>query len=172
MLYLVRFPDGWFKVGYTSTDIWSRASLFWTNKHPPDLCGRLGPDDVQVEALFGGSLADEQTVFAEFPPQCGEFYCEATQGLGKVLGFMLSKFDSLPIPARPEGLPTQSVEKLPCCGGVEYTCFTCGAKFNRGIKLKQHLDDVHRKIKAKCCKCGLGVIQRNLKRHQGTCKKN
>ncbi len=171
MLYLVRFPDGWFKVGYTSTDIWSRASLFWTNKHPPDLCGRLGPDDVQVEALFGGSVTDEQTVFAEFPPQCGEFYCEATQGLGAVLGFMLSKFDALPIPARPEGMPTPTTERLPCCGGVEYTCFTCGAKFNRGIKLKQHLDDVHRKVRSQCNLCGMEVIPRNLKRHQGTCGK-
>jgi hypothetical protein len=171
MLYLVRFPDGWFKVGFTSTDIWSRASLFWTNKHPTDLCGRLGPEDVRIEALFAGSHDEEQEVFAQFPPQCGEFFHEATQGLDVVLQFMRSKFESLPIPARPEGMPTATTERLPCCGGVEYTCFTCGAKFNRGIKLHQHLNDVHRKVKSKCGACGKEVIPRNLKRHQDACGK-
>ena len=63
------------------------------------------------------------------------------------------------------------VEKLPCCGGVEYTCFSCGAKFARGIKLKQHLDDMHRKVPSKCGGCGVEVIQRNLKRHEKACKK-
>ncbi len=63
------------------------------------------------------------------------------------------------------------VERLPCCGGAEYTCFSCGAKFTRGIKLKQHLDDMRRKVRSKCGGCGIEVIQRNLKRHEKSCKR-
>jgi DNA-directed RNA polymerase subunit RPC12/RpoP len=170
MLYVVSFPDGWFKLGFTSTDIWSRACLFWTNTHPTDLCGKLGPDGVRVEALFAGSYAEEQALFELFPPQCGEFFHESTQSLQALLEDASRKYEALPIPPRPEGFPCPAVEKLPCCGGVEYTCFTCGAKFPRGIKLKQHLDDVHRKVRAKCGGCGKEVIQRNLKRHQATCR--
>ena len=170
MLYVVAFPDGWFKLGHTSTDIWSRACHFWTNTHPPDLCGKLGPDDIRVVALFHGGYAEEQELFAQFPPQWGEFFHDSFTNVEGLLEAM-SKFEPCPVPPKPEGMGFPAVEKLPCCGGQEYTCFTCGAKFPRGIKLKQHLDDVHRKVKVPCKGCGLKVIPRNLKRHQGACKK-
>ena len=165
MLYVVRFPNGWFKVGHTSSDIWTRACQFWTNQHPTELCGKLSPDDVEIVALFAGDREEEQAIFARFPPKCGEFYDEGLEAL--VGSIELAK---LPVPEKPTFL-VQSGERLPCCGGQGFSCFTCGAKFSRGIKLKQHLDDVHRKVRAKCGRCGLEVIKRNLKRHQDNCKK-
>ena len=169
MLYVVSFPDGWFKLGFTYSNVWTRVCLFWTNKHPADLCGKLGPDDIKIEALFTGGHTEEQALFSEFQPQCGEFFHDTAQNLNAFLKMMRTRHEELPIPPRPKGMMSDVVEKLPCCGGVEYTCFECGAKFPRGIKLKQHLDDVHRKIRCKCA-CGKEVIQRNLKRHQSKCK--
>lgn len=165
MLYVVKFANGWFKVGHTSNDIWTRACHFWTNQHPTELCGKLGPDDVEIVALFAGGREEEQALFAKFPPKRGEFYDEGLEALLSSI-----ELPELPVPEKP-GFLVQSDEKLPCCGGVEYTCFQCNAKFLRGIKLKQHLDDVHRKVRAKCAGCGLEVIKRNLKRHQSSCKK-
>ena len=169
MLYVISFPDGWFKLGHTS-DLWQRVCHFWTNKHPTDLCGKLGPEDVRVIALFAGGLVEEQQLFAEFAPQCGEFFHESSTSLHAILAAAAAKFEALPVPPRPDW-GTCSVEKLPCCGGVEFTCFSCGAKFARSIKLKQHLDDMHRKVRSKCGCCGVEVIPRNLKRHAKVCKK-
>ena len=171
MLYIASFPGGWFKLGYTATDFWRRACQFWTNTHPPALCGKLGPENVVLQALFVGCREDEQQLFSEFPPQVGEFFHESERSLQSLLEAVRLKFEALPLPAKPEWGEADAAEKLPCCGGVEYSCFTCGAKFSRGAKLKQHLDDVHRKIRAKCSGCGIEVIQRNLKRHQQACKK-
>ncbi len=170
MLYVASFPDGWLKLGHTSVDFWTRASRFWTNTHPPDLCGKLGPENVELQALFVGGRVEEQQLFADFAPHVGEFYHESKASLQTLLEAMRLKFDALPLSPKPEW-GEGVAEKLPCCGGVEFSCFTCGAKFSRGVKLKQHLDDVHRKVRAKCSGCGVEVIQRNLKRHQQACKK-
>lgn len=169
MLYLIRFSNGWYKVGHTSTDIWKRACCFWTNSHPADLCRELGPEHIQIEALFAGGRDEEQTVFKAFPPHCGEFYKETP--LDTVLEFMKSNFAVLPIPPKPEELEVTN-ERLHCCGGQIFECWKCPGrpKFNRSIKLKQHIDDVHRQLKEACPGCGLKVIQRNLKRHQTSCK--
>ncbi len=158
MLYIAAFP-------------WRRACQFWTSAHPPDLCGKLGPENVEFQGLFAGGRAEEQQLFAEFPPKCGEFFHDGELSLQALLEAARLKYDALPLPPKPEWGEADAVEKLQCCGGVEYSCFTCGAKFSRGIKLKQHLDDVHRKIRAKCSGCGVEVTQRNLKRHQQACKK-
>ena len=172
MLYVASFPGGWFKLGHTTAEFWQRAAHFWTNTHPTDLCGKLGPENVELLALFVGGYAEEQQLFAEFPPKCGDFYHESERSLQSLLEAARLKFEALPMPQKPQWGESESpAEKMPCCGGVEYSCFTCGAKFNRGIKLKQHLDDVHRKVRAKCGGCGIEVIQRNLKRHQQACKK-
>jgi len=170
MIYIVRFPGGWFKLGHTSTDIWTRASQFWTNSHPTELCGKLGAENVSVEALFTGSFAEEQALFAIFKPQRGEFFDESQQSLQELLSLVELMLERLPTPTKPTNFPGAQ-EKLPCCGGTEYECFQCGARFPRGIKLKQHLDDIHRKKRASCGFCNLQVIPRNLKRHQDNCKK-
>jgi hypothetical protein len=85
MLYLASFPGGWFKLGHTSQDIWQRVCQFWTNTHPTDLCGKLGPEDVRVKALFAGGYAEEQQMFAESVPQCGEFFHESSTSLQTIL---------------------------------------------------------------------------------------
>ena len=54
MLYIAAFPGGWFQLGYTSIDFWVRAGRFWTNTHPPALCGKLGPENVVLQALVVG----------------------------------------------------------------------------------------------------------------------
>ena len=98
MLYVISFPDGWFKLGHTS-DLWQRVCHFWTNKHPTDLCGKLGPEDVQVIALFAGDLAEEQQLFAEFAPQCGQFFHESSTSLQTILA-AAGKFEALPVPPK------------------------------------------------------------------------
>ena len=170
MLYVALFPGGWFKLGYTSADFWRRACQFWTNAHPTELCGKRGPENVELHSLFVGGYAEEQQLFAEFTPQNGEFFHESATSLQTLLEAARLKLEALPLPPKPEWGDC-AAEKLPCCGGVEFSCFTCGAKFSRGVKLKQHLDDAHREIRAKCSGCRVEVVQRNLKRHQQACKK-
>ncbi len=135
MLYVVSFPCGWFKLAHTSQDIWHRVCQFRTKKHPTDLCGKLGPEDTQAQALFAGGYAQEQQMFAEFTPQCGEFFHESSTSLQKILEAARGKFEALPVPPSPDWGSCPAVEMLPCCGGVEYTCFSCGTKFIRSIKL-------------------------------------
>ena len=127
MLYIAAFPGGWFKLGHTSTDFWRRACQFWTNTHPTDLRGKLGPENVELQALFVGGRAEEQQLFAEFQPRCGEFFHESERSMQSLLEAARLKFDALPLPPKPEW-GESAVEKLPCCGGVEYSCFTAGPR--------------------------------------------
>jgi len=169
MIYVASFRDGWYKVGFTTQDVWDRSRTFWVVKHPPALCGRLGLPDLDVVALFAGGLSDEQAIFASHPPCCGEFYHEETLPRATLLAAI--GLPSLPVPPRPSDL-TGTQERLPCCGAPGYTCFKCGLFFARACKLHQHLNDVHRPDSHPRCPCGKRVIPRNLKRHQasGSCR--
>ena len=100
MLYIAAFPGGWLKLGHTSVDFWRRACQFWTNAHPTDLCGKLGPENVELQGLFGGGRKEEQQLFAEFPPQIGEFFHESERSLQSLLEAARLKFDPLPLPPK------------------------------------------------------------------------
>ena len=101
VLYIAAFPGGRFKLGRTSVDFWCRACQFWTNAHPTELRGKLGPENVELLALFAGGREEEQRLFSEFPPKCGEFFHESELSLQSLLD-AAAKFDALPLPPKPE----------------------------------------------------------------------
>ena len=114
-------------------------------------------------AAFEGDMSDEKMVQEAFPDRSGEFW--DMEKLDAMLTYMRDKFIELPLPERPVSWEYEEVEKLPCCGAPTLTCFQCGKVFPRWIKLKQHLDDVHRSKRIRC-PCGSFQVERNLKRHQ------
>ena len=163
MLYIITFANStWGKVGVTESSLWSRFETLWTNVHPSELCGKLGCEHIEVLRLFEGSRAEEQVIFSLFPTDCGEFYVASR--LPQIIKLAESMLEARTVPPKPSQFAPPG-EKRPCCGGTEYVCFTCGLRFQRACKLKQHLDDVHRKIRVKC-KCGKEIPPRNLVRHQ------
>ena len=154
----------WIKIGFTSqTNPWMRISNgFWTNIHPPDLCGRLSPDNLDLIFLFEGDKAVEAVVHNLFPPDHGEFWHKDRQD--EIVSMLQLMCHEIPIPPRP-ALLDLSGERLPCCGGDIHECRVCGRKFNRIHKLLEHQREVHEARKVKCA-CGADVTQRNMKQHQ------
>ena len=172
MLYISRIKDQpYVKFGYTASSPWRRAATgFWSNVHPVALCNKLSYADLELVGLYGGSLAEETAVKASLPPLAGEFWSLEMLGpLTTLLDFMQPR---LLLPERPETQPLvdRPVEKLPCCSGRSWTCFTCEMVFRRYHHLKQHLTTHSGAGKARCKKCSLEVVKRNLKRHESTCK--
>ena len=171
MLYLFKVRDAPFiKMGFTRSCPWRRiATGFWSNLHPTDCCDKLGWEDLELVAVFPGSLEDEKSIKKTFPPTVGEFWPEQMVNVLKsTLGFLGGE---LPLPPRPLAPPEveRCEEKLPCCSGQTIRCFKCDKTFHRWHHLKQHLQS-HADVKDSCGGCGLKVLKRNLKRHTGTCK--
>jgi hypothetical protein len=54
-------------------------------------------------------------------------------------------------------------------GGVVWRCWHCGAVFTRSCKLKQHKDDMHRRIRVRCEHCGKDVMPCKIDWHGRTC---
>ena len=158
------------KFGFTASCPWRRISTgFWSNVHPPACCNRLGWQHLELVALYAGGMQTEAAVKAAIPPAAGEFWpLDMLQPLMSLLSFLEHP---LPLPQRPEVPPMvdRSVEKLPCCGGQVFRCWRCDVTFQRAHHLRQHLQS-HSGSKVLCNRCGLGVLQRNLKRHQSKCR--
>ena len=83
----------------------------------------------------------------------------------------------LPLPPKPEApLPGRGIEKRPCCGGTSMVCYACRKSFTLWVHLNTHmrercparLETGLGAAKVECGVCALPVIQRNLKRHQGS----
>ena len=171
MLYLFKVRDlPFIKMGFTRGCPYRRiATGFWSNLHPSDCCGKLGWDDLELIAVFPGSLEDESALKKTFPPTVGEFWPE--EMVNALKGALAHLGDELPMPPRPPVPPDvdRCEEKLACCTGQTIQCFKCDKTFNRWHRLKQHLQS-HADVKDSCGGCGLKVLKRNLKRHTGTCK--
>ena len=163
MLYVFAAGPDWIKMGFTGNgNPWFRvANGFWTNDHPPQLCGRLAADDVDLLFAFAGDRKVEAAMKSLFPPDRGEFYRRGR--LGPILEMLRLMADELPVPPRPPLVAT-SDERLACCGGKDHPCPVCGKSFRRAHLMWEHRRDVHEGARVKCA-CGLSVTRRNLGRH-------
>ena len=171
-LYIFRVEGtGFVKLGYTATCPWRRISNgFWSNIHPPACCNRLDWQHLDLVAFYAGGLEIEAAVKTAISPVAGEFYSEELLGpITTLLEFLVAR---LPLPQRPEVQPLvdRPVEKLPCCTGRTWQCWTCEKVFSRFHHLQQHLRMHSGGDKATCSRCKIEVVKRNLKRHQGSCK--
>jgi len=167
MLYVFNIIDTPFlKMGFSSGCPWRRVARgFWNNVHPSECCGKLGWHNLELLAVFKGSLADEAAVKRALPPVTGEFWAEEmAKPLLTLLGFL---GESLPLPPRPLQPPTvgREEERLPCCGGRLFHCWRCEKTFGRWHHLQQHLQS-HGNVKVACQKCGIKVIKGNLRRRE------
>ena len=172
MLYIFKVVDlPWFKFGYTEqTNPWNRIQTgFWTNVHPTELCGRLGPECFELIALFEGDVKLERAMQSIFPPHTGEFWKD--EDIEAFVWMLKLITDEIPIPPRPEFQQKVHVEKLACCTGNWHVCWTCGQRFGRFCKLLQHKRDVHESARFRCS-CGKEFPRKgNLDRHvQKSCK--
>ena len=76
MLYLFSIEGTDFvKAGYTARCPWQRVcDGFWRLVHPPDVCGKLGYENLRLLCLSPGTLEDEEQLHAAIPPVAGEFW--------------------------------------------------------------------------------------------------
>ena len=164
MLYIFEcLGKDWIKIGFTSQhDPWIRITNgFWTNIHPPDLCGLLAPENLNLIFLFDGDRQMESVFKSLFPPDCGEFWHK--NRLEEIVSMLRLMTEERSIPPRP--VLVETGEKLPCCGGTTHKCYTCGRIFKREHKLWQHKREVHEKRTRVTCSCGDVVLGRHLNRH-------
>ena len=145
MLYIFDvLGEDWIKIGFTAQlDPWIRiANGFWTNIHPVELCGKLGPENLNLIFLFEGNVKLEAVIKSLFPPVIGEFWYK--DRLDEIVGMLRLMTEELKIPTRPLLLDI-SGERLPCCGGEIQQCSECGKTFKRQDKLARHKKEVHEK---------------------------
>ena len=168
MLYLFcHNTRPWVKVGFTDKRDAHDRLPFWTNKHPEELCGRLGRGDWTLSRTWIGDRALETVVQELFPDRSGEFWRrEYAEDITSMVDLMAEDVPTLP---KTGFTFPETAERLPCCGGQEHRCTQCGKTFPRSLKLWQHIEDVHR-CKRVRCPCGDEQVPRNLKRHQETQK--
>ena len=144
------------------------ATGFWSNIHPKACCDRLGWDNLELLAVFDGSIEAEVAIKQAIPPHFGEFWPECQ--LDSLLYSAALLCAPLPLPGKPErpAEVERVTEKLPCCGGLEFYCDDCGVGFKREHHLRQHHESC-RGLKLQCSGCGKRSLRRNLKRHQSRC---
>jgi hypothetical protein len=171
MIYIFRVVGaGFVKLGFTHGSPWTRvATGFWSNIHPKACCNKLGWDNLELLAVFDGSIEAELAIKQAIPPHFGEFWPECQ--LEALLNSVASLCSPLPLPVKPDQPPEveRATEKLPCCGGPEFFCDSCNASFHRAHHLRQHLQSC-RGWKVSCYGCGRQFLQRNLKRHMSSCQ--
>ena len=195
MLYIFSVEGTDFvKAGFTSGCPWGRVrDGFWRLVHPEECCGKLGWEDLQLLALSPGTLEDEALLKESVPPVEGEFWrrrdLDTLRLFFKVQSIAVHDCDNenweLPLPPKPEApLLGRGIEKRPCCGGSLKVCYACQKSFTLWVHLSTHMKEscparfqtglgaAESRLSAKveCGVCALPVIQRNLKRHQGSQK--
>ena len=168
------------KAGYTARCPWQRVcDGFWRLVHPPDVCGKLGYENLRLLCLSPGTLEDEERLHAAIPPVAGEFWHRGRAEMIKLffkvnsIGEHACDNDNweLPLPDKPSVPPIgRGVEKRSCCGGADLLCYGCGARFGLWIHLSTHRQEscpalYGRGAKETCERCHTKVIKRNLKRH-------
>ena len=171
MLYIFKVVDlPWVKFGWTEqTNAWSRIQNgFWTNLHPPELCNRLGQDDLELLFVFEGGEKLERVIQSLFHPVLGEFWRD--EDLDNMVQMLKLMTEEVSLPPRPSFLQGTG-EKLACCTGVWHECYTCHMMFKRECKLWQHKRDVHAPSTFECPLCRTKFSRKgNLDRHLKTCR--
>jgi hypothetical protein len=166
MLYVFKVTDtAFFKFGWTEQrNPWDRIQNgMWTNSHPPELCQKLNPENLELIFLFEGDRRLERAIQSIFPPAHGEFWED--EDLDDIIQMLKLMAEEIPIPPRPCFHYTEHAEKLSCCTGILHTCYSCGMQFSRFCKLLQHKRDKHEVARYKCV-CGKEFPRKgNLDRH-------
>jgi hypothetical protein len=178
-IYLFQVGDtGFFKLGFTRGCPWVRVALgVWNNVHPKECCNKLGFENLQLLALYKGTLEQEQAIQALNPfRENGEFWPDWMRW--RVL-FSLRGHEVQTIPEKPElrmqeGIHRHNEAKLLCCtGGQEFKCWTCDMVFTRYHHLVQHKISAHTSNgRTTCQNCGAKGLTRNMlhKRHTNSAK--
>jgi hypothetical protein len=173
MIYIFHIVDtGFVKLGFTQGNPWTRvATGFWSNIHPKACCHKLGWENLELLCCFDGGTEAEAAIKQAMPPHFGEFWSEKQITELLCLCYQVCNKKILPSPAKPERPPEveRATEKLPCCGGLEFFCDSCGMGFKRAHHLRQRHERC-RGLKVECSGCVKKILQRNLKRHQSKCE--
>ena len=151
MLYVFKVTGtAFFKLGWSEQgNPWDRIrNGFWTNSHPPELCQKLNPENLELIFLFEGDRRLELCMQSIFPPAHGEFWKD--EDLDDMIQMLKLIAEEIPIPPRPCFPYTEHAEKLSCCTGILHTCFTCGMQISRLCKLSHHKEAVHEAPKYRC----------------------
>ena len=138
MIYLARFP-GFLKLGYASCASQRLSDGLWDNKHPKELCGKLGPECIEeVIGIWAATKEEEKALHKRLPDSVGEFY--EPQHLPEILKALedFPKADGLPL-LRPSK-HDKSSNKRACCTGFIHDCAHCGQTFVTGRHWKRHRD--------------------------------
>ena len=151
MIYIFEIIEtNYFKLGFTKTEnVYYRIKNngFYTNKHPTEICNKLGHIHLKLLFVYQGDISIENYIKKKFPPICGEFYNNSNLDLinaelAKITepGYIFDKPND-------DFFETVNFEKLPCCGGHELKCNLCDPPmcFPRLIKYQTH-KNVVRKI--------------------------
>ena len=168
-IFFVR-GTGFFKLGYTAGCPWMRVvSGAWANVHPAECCNKLGFKDLELLALFEGSMQQEQALQALNPhPENGEFW--PMSEMSAVIGILEATVVEQRAPLRPVlhgdwAANWRIEEKRACCErGCEFKCWLCEETFARYHQLVQHKNSAHSSTlgRAVCEKCGAKGLKRNI----------
>ena len=78
MIYIFEIVEtNYFKLGFTKTEnVYYRIKNngFYTNKHPIEICNKLGHVHLKLLFVYQGDINIETHIKKKFPPLCGEFY--------------------------------------------------------------------------------------------------
>ena len=150
----------------------------WSNVHPKACCNKLGFENMNLLALFEGTLEQEKIFQSLNPyPENGEFW--PNYFLGVLTLSLDERLDRREIPERPDlrnqaGVSRRSEAKRVCCtGGQDFKCWTCDKVFKRYHHLVQHKISAHTTNgRTTCQNCGAKGLSRNIlhKRHTNSTK--
>ncbi len=179
-IYIFKVGDsGFFKLGFTRGCPWKRiASGVWSNVHPEACCNKLGFENLNLLALYKGTLEQEQALQALNPyPENGEFWPDWLRET--ILDALKRQHEMQMIPEKPDlrtqaGVSRRSEAKRVCCtGGQDFKCFFCDKVFRRFHHLLQHQFSAHSSNgRTTCQNCGTTGLTRNIlhKRHTNSAK--
>ena len=132
MIYVLGWEDWGIKLGYAKDPLQRAFDGWWTNQHPPELCGRLTLEHCRLLGVWAGSREDEDTLQKEFNggtrhrdgKHHDEFYPWAEWP--KNLRDLETNYTRLPEPTlMPTHIKNLKRKRCEGCGGGAYYCTFC-----------------------------------------------